>query len=139
LEGVKLGGNTIPTSESGEVLIPFVGRSYTFPYYSATDILHNRIPSDALLGKIVFVGTSATGLGDLHATSIQNPFPGVEIQATLVHGILRNDFSVKPAWTKGAHVVLVLLFGLISAFSFPYFGPRILASIMILFPPTMFF
>ena len=86
LEGIQLGSTVIPTDAHGQVLIPFIGRSYTFPYYSATDVLQDKLPKDALLGKILFVGTSATGEGDLKATAIQNPFPGVEVQATLANG-----------------------------------------------------
>lgn len=139
LEGIKLGNRVIPTDEHGQVLIPFVGRSYTFTYYSATDILKGNIPKDALLGKILFIGTSATGLGDLQATSIQNPFPGVEIQATLVHGMLENNFSYKPAWTLGANIFLTAFLGLIAAFLFPYLGPRTLSFIIIFFPPLLLF
>lgn len=139
LEGIKVGERLIPTDENGQVLIPFIGKSYTFPFYSATDILHNKINKDAIAGKILFVGTSATGLGDLHATAIQNPFPGVEIQATLVNGMLLNNFSYKPAWTFGANLVLTLLFGLIAAFLFPHLGPRLLGSIIIILPPTLLF
>lgn len=137
LEGIQLGSTIIPTDEKGEALIPFVGKSYTFPYYSAIDVMTGKLPKDALLGKILFVGTSATGLGDLHATAIQNPFPGVEIQATLVNGMLQDDFSYKPAWTYGANIVLTLLFGLISAFVFPYLGPRMLGAGIILLPPAL--
>ena len=137
LEGIQLGTRKIPTDAKGEVLIPFIGKSYTFPYYSATDVLNNKLPKDTLLGKILFVGTSATGLGDLTATAIQNPFPGVEIQATLVNGILTNDFSYKPAWTYGANIVLTILFGLISAVLFPYLGPRTLGLIIFLLPPSL--
>ncbi len=137
LEGIAIGSRVIPTDDKGQVLIPFIGRSYTFPYYSATDVLHNRIPADALLGKILFIGTSATGEGDLQATAIQSPFPGVEIQATLVNGMLMNNFSYIPAWTLGANLFLTLLFGLITAFVFPYLGPRTLGSIIILFPPAL--
>lgn len=139
LEGIALGSRVIPTDDKGQVLIPFIGGSYTFPYYSATDILHGNIPKDALLGKILFVGTSATGLGDLQPTSIENPFPGVEIQATLVNGILENDFSYKPAWTLGANLCLTLIFGLIAAFFFPYLGPRTLGAVVLLLPPGLLF
>ncbi len=139
LEGIKVGATIVPTDETGQALIPFIGKSYTFPYYSATDVLHNNLPKDTLLGKIVFVGTSATGLGDLHATAIQNPFPGVEIQATLVNGILTDDFSIKPAWTYGANIMLTLLLGIIASFAFPYFGPRILGMAMILVPAGLLF
>ena len=139
LEGVKHGSKVIPTDEAGQVLIPFIGKSYTFPYYSATDVLHGNIPKDALAGKILFVGTSATGLGDLNATAVQNPFPGVEIQATIANGILQDNFSESPEWTYGATIVLTVLFGLIATFIFPYLGPRLLALIVITLPIGLLF
>ncbi|EKD70313.1 MAG: hypothetical protein ACD_46C00572G0003 [uncultured bacterium] len=139
LEGIQIGQRTIPTDERGQVLIPFIGKSYTFPYFSATDVLHHEISPDALLGKILFIGTSATGLGDLKATAIQNPFPGVEIQATLANGLLENNFSYKPAWTFGANIFLTFLFGCIAAFIFPYLGPRTLGSIIVLLPISLLF
>ena len=139
LEGIKLGPYIIPTDAKGQVLIPFIGRSYTFPFYSATDVLRGNIAPNALSGKIVFVGTSATASGDLKPTAIQNPFPGVEIQATLVNGLLLNDFSYKPAWTFGAQLVITFLFGLLASILFVYLGPRMLSLIIIIFPPTLFF
>jgi adenylate cyclase len=137
LEGFMIGSQTIPTDEKGQVLIPFVGKSFSFPYYSATDVFHNNLPKDALLGKILFIGTTGTGLGDMHATAIESPFPGVEIQATLANGLLLNNFSQKPAWAYGASFVLTLLLGLLASFLFPYLGPKILAFIILLFPPTL--
>lgn len=139
LEGVQLGSIVIPTDRSGNVFIPFIGKSYTFPYYSAADVLEDKLPKDTLLGKIIFVGTSATGLGDLVPTAIQNPFPGVEIQATIVNGILANDFSYQPAWTYGANLFVLILFGLLSAWIFPYLGPRALGLIIIFVPLAMLF
>ena len=138
LEGVKFGSYTIPTDQRGLVYIPFVGKSYSFPHFSAVDILKDRIPKDTLLGKIVFVGTSATGLGDLQPSSVQNPFPGVEIQATIANGILLKQFSYKPAWTVGLDASITVLFGLIAAFLFPYLGPRFLALIIISFQSPCF-
>lgn len=136
LEGIQLGSQLIPTDAKGQVLIPFIGKSYTFPYYSATDVLHNKIPQDALLGKIVFIGTTALGLGDLQPTAIQSPYPGVEIHATLVNGILKKQFSSIPAWTRGAELFITVIFGIISAFLFPYLGPRMLALIVVVFPAS---
>lgn len=139
LEGVRLGSTLIPTDATGQSLIPFIGKSYTFPYYSATDVLHGKLPKDTLLGKILFVGTSATGLGDLKATSIQNPFPGVEIQATVASGILNDEFSYRPAWTYGANVTLTFLLGLIAAFLFPRLGPKTLGFTMLALPTGLLF
>ena len=139
IEGIQLNNTIISTNEKGEVLIPFIGKSYTFAYYSAIDVLNGTIPQDALLGKILFVGTSATGLGDLHASAIQNPFPGVEIQATLAQGLLKNNFSYQPSWIAGANFVIAILLGILCAVIFPYCGPRILSILIFLFPVALLF
>lgn len=137
LEGVKLGNVIIPTNEKGEVLIPFVGTSYTFPFYSATDVLHHKIPTDALLGKIVLIGSSATGLGDLHPTAIQNPFPGVEVQASIMNGMLQNKFSQKPYWTVGLNIVVIFILGILVSLIFPFYGARLIGTTIVLFPPIL--
>ncbi|MHB1221917.1 MAG: CHASE2 domain-containing protein [Gammaproteobacteria bacterium] len=134
IEGIKIGEITIPTDEKAQVLIPFIGGSYTFPYFSATAVLNHKVANGALFGKIVFVGTSATGLGDLQATSVQSPFPGVEIQASIAQGLLKNSFSSKPAWVYGANALLTLVLGLIAALLFPYLGPKVLSIIFISVP-----
>jgi len=139
MEGIQLGSQVITTDAKGQVLIPFIGRSYSFPYFSASDVLKGNLPKDTLLGKILFIGTSATGLGDLKATAIENAYPGVEVQATIAHGLLVNNFSYRPAWTLGANFALTILFGLIAAFAFPYLGPRVLGLIIIFVPSALLF
>jgi adenylate cyclase len=137
LEGLKVGSTIVPLDGTGQTLIPFIGTSYTFPYYSATDILHNRINKNAIQGKIIFVGTSATGLGDLKATAIQNPFPGVEVQATIANGILEDDFSYRPAWTYGATIVITIVLGIITSIAYPFFGPIVLGCLTLLLPMSL--
>src|SRR3990167_925540 len=139
LEGIQFGQNIIPTDEDGQVLIPFIGKSYTFPYISAIDVLHDKVPADAFTGKIVFIGSSATGLGDLKATAIGTPYPGVEIQASLVQGILTNSFSYQPAWAFGAILVLVIVLCSVASVFFPFLGPRILCILILCIPPILFF
>lgn len=134
LEGIKIGDHLIPTDEKARAIIPFIGKSFTFPYYSAIDVLNKKFPSDAFQGKIIFIGTSATGLGDLQTTAVQSAFPGVEIQATVANGILQNIFSYRPPWAIGAEVFLTILLGLMSIFIFPHLGPRFLSVLIILIP-----
>lgn len=138
LEAVEVGNYQIPTDITGQALIPFIGFSYTFPYYSATDVIHKRVPKNVLKDKIVFVGTSATGLGDLKATAVQSPYPGVEIQASMANGILKQNFSYRPAWVFGANLLLTILFGIITSIAFPFFGPRLLGTVALLLPISMF-
>lgn len=139
IEGILLGKQRIRTDENGLVFIPYIGGSYTFPYFSATDVLNNKLPADALLGKIVFIGTSATGEGDIKPTAIDIAYPGVEIQATIAYGLLKNSFAYKPAWTYGEELVVTILLGLTATFLFPYLGPKILSAIILIFPVLMFF
>lgn len=139
LEGVNIENHLIPTDSKARVIIPFQGKSFTFPYISATDLLHKNVPPDALLGKIVFIGTSATGLGDLQATSISTAFPGVEIQATIADGILNNTFSYRPAWSQGAEIFLTIVLGIFMAWGFPYLGPRSLTGCIILIPALLIY
>jgi len=137
LEGIKLREHIIPTDNQSQVIIPFLGNSFTLPYISATNVLHGNVPKEALEGKIVFVGSTATGLGDLHATSIQGVYPGVEVQASIAYGILSNTFSFKPAWSIGAEIFLTVFLGFIFIFSFPYLGPRVLSLLIILIPVAL--
>lgn len=137
LEGIKIGNHTIPTDIYSQVVIPFQGRSFTFPYFSASDVLNKKTPADAFSGKIVFVGTTAIGLSDLKATSAQNIFPGVEIQATIADGILKNNFSYRPNWSLGAELFLTGFFGILFALIFPYLGPRILLLLVVLIPTLL--
>lgn len=134
IEGIQLNDYVIPTDSHAQVIIPFIGSGFTYPYFSATDVLHKKIPEGALAGKIVFVGTSAIGLGDLKVTAIQNAYPGVEVHATVADGILKKNFAFKPAWATGAEVFLIVVLGLIFTGICPYLGPRILTLIIILFP-----
>lgn len=134
LEGIQIGDRLVPTDTKAQVIIPFPGRSYTLPFISATDVLHNKVQPHALEGKIVFVGTSAIGLGDLHATAIQPVYPGVEIQADIAYGMLQNTFSYKPAWSLGAELVITTILGLIFIFTFPYLGPRVMGLLIITIP-----
>ncbi len=139
LESIQLGQHIIPTDREGQALVPFRGGSFTFPTYSVIDILEGRLAPDALQGKIVFIGTSATGLGDLKPTAIQNVFPGIEIQATMAAGILDDVFSIQPDWAQGFEILLTIFPGLLFIFLFPRFGPRALSLFVIGIPACFMF
>ncbi len=132
LEGIQLGKQIIPTDDKSRVIIPFRGRKMTFKYYSATDVLNKKIAPHTLDGKLVFVGTSAIGLGDLQSTAIQNAFPGVEVHATIADGILTNNFAYTPPWASGAQLAITVLLGILLIFIFPFFGPGMLSLLTII-------
>ncbi len=107
---------------SGELLIRFRGKGRTFDYISAADVLSNRIPEGKVRGRIVFLGTSASGLKELKATPLDPVFPGVEVHATVVDNILKKDFLSRPKWTAGLESLGVLVLGLLSAWILAWTG-----------------
>ena len=127
LEWLQTGHQRIPVDERLRALIPYRGRFGSFPYVSAADVLSGDVPQDKLQDRIVLVGTSAPGLFDLRSTPVQNEYPGVEIHANLIAGILDNTIMEKPAYTLGAEFMHVLVVGLIMLF-LPLLSP-VLAAI----------
>ncbi|OGP75016.1 MAG: hypothetical protein A2V86_05545 [Deltaproteobacteria bacterium RBG_16_49_23] len=110
-----LNQTTIPLSSKGTLPIRFRGRGRTFDYVSAADILSNRIPDGKIRGKIVFIGTSASGLKELKSTPFDPVFPGVEVHATVVDNIIKRDFISRPKWAAAVESLGVIVFGFISA------------------------
>jgi len=113
----------VPVDESAATLIPYRGTQGSFPYLSIADALHGRLPVDALKGKIVIVGTTTPGLMDLRATPVATTYPGVEIHANLVAGMLDGNIKLKPAYVLGAEVLMLSLCGLVLALLLPLFSP----------------
>lgn len=111
LEWLQVGRSRIPIDERLRALVPYRGRHGSFPYVSAADVLSGTVNADQLQDRIVLVGTSAPGLFDLRSTPVQSEYPGVEIHANLIAGILDNQIMERPAYTLGVEFVHVLLAG----------------------------
>lgn len=113
----------IPVDESASSLIPYRGKQGSFRYLSIGDALHGRLPVEALKDRIVLVGTTTPGLMDLRSTPVETVYPGVEIHANLVAGILDGNIKLKPAYVLGAEVLMVGFAGLALALLLPLFSP----------------
>ncbi len=109
LEKLSLGNKHIAVDQQVRALVPYRGKSYSFPYVSATDVLSGQVDVAQLRDKIVLVGTTAPGLLDLRATPVESVYPGVEIHANLIAGILDGMIKERPAWAGGAELVLLLV------------------------------
>ncbi|MDI1351401.1 MAG: adenylate/guanylate cyclase domain-containing protein [bacterium] len=131
LEGIQLDQTIIPTDETGSMLIPFRVGAYAYPYISATDVLENRISNTEIANKIIFIGATATGLGDLKPAAVANNYPGVEVHASIASAILDNYFPSKPVWGRGLEFLLIISIGLLGAMLFPFLNATYLALISI--------
>ena len=123
LEWLDVGRYAVPVDRHVQALVPYRGRKGSFPYVSATDVLHGTADKSLLKGAIVLVGTTAPGLLDLRATPVGEAYPGVEVHANLIAGILDGRIRQLPEYTLGAEVLLLLVFGLTMAIMAPLLSP----------------
>ncbi|MFL6574073.1 MAG: CHASE2 domain-containing protein [Burkholderiales bacterium] len=118
-EWLKVGPLRIPVDDQAAALIPYRGNRYSFPYIPLADVMRDRVEPSALKGKIVLVGASAHGLYDLRSTPVGSVFPGVEIHANLIAGMLGSTIKQKPAFMANAELVLLVLGGVTLAILIP--------------------
>lgn len=134
IEHVSLDFYDIPTDGSGRVLIPYRGKQGNFSYVSATDVL-NREDLSGLIPEaaVAFLGTTAQGLFDWRATPVSPVYPGVEIHASILAGIMEQSFPYRPAWADGADFTYILVSGIILACLLPFVSPTLLLLISLFF------
>ncbi|MDX1810995.1 MAG: adenylate/guanylate cyclase domain-containing protein, partial [Gammaproteobacteria bacterium] len=129
LIGISIDQNFIPTTYLGEVYVPYRGDFPSYTYISVSDVLNKKVKPETLDGAIVLMGTSATGLLDMRATPVNNIFPGVEIHANVVSGILDNAIKYEPFDLQGLDFLLHLFIGLVLIFTLPRL--KVISSIAI--------
>jgi len=130
-----IGSLKIPVDHDVTTLVPFRGNAGSFRYISIADVLHDRVDLAQLKDKIILVGTTAPGLLDLRATPVSEVYPGVEVHANMIAGILDQNLKERPAYMVGAEVIWLLLIGIALSFLLPQLGPAkamlLIASIFV--------
>src|ERR1700693_1922587 len=96
----------------GPMMIDYEGDVATYPYVSIADVVRHKFPAGTFKGKIVLVGASATGIGDLRSTPCGGiNYPGVEIHANVIDNILNRYFLVRGANQVALDLLLIFLVG----------------------------
>jgi adenylate cyclase len=97
----------------GRMAINYRGPERTYPYYSIVDVVQHKLAAGTFKDKIVLVGASATGIGDLRTPPYGGiTYPGVEVHANAIdnmlnHGALKRG-AVQELWDIG----LIWFFGI---------------------------
>jgi adenylate cyclase len=131
LEGLELAGRPIPIDPQGAVLVPYRGPAGSFPYVSIADVINGKLEDPSILeGRIALVGATAPGMEDLRTTPFGSIYPGVEIHANVIAGILDSSFRWEPAYTAAAEMMTVTAFGVLGALLLPVLSP-LLSSLML--------
>jgi len=133
LEGLEMNSQRIPIDPQGAVLVPYRGPAGSFPYISSATIMAGEVSDPSVLeGKIALIGATAPGLEDLRSTPFGSIYPGVEVHANVVAGILDNSFRWEPAYTAAAEMLAVVFFGILGALILPILSPIVSTLITVI-------
>ena len=113
----------IPVDENVAALIPYRGPERSFVYLSAVDVLQGKVAAEKLAGRAVLIGTTAPGLMDLRATPVGATYPGVEIHANLLAGMLDGKIKDKPSYVLAVEALQVAILGGMLVFLLPLLAP----------------
>ncbi len=110
LELVYDGGSAIiPTDRNGRLALNFLGPQKSFTYISAKDVIANTFDKTLVKDKIILFGATSVGLMDLRATPFDNALPGIEVHATAIENMIKQDYLQEPDWSEGATTLLLIV------------------------------
>ncbi|HET7922877.1 MAG TPA: adenylate/guanylate cyclase domain-containing protein [Gammaproteobacteria bacterium] len=109
LDALSVGDDVIPVNHDLAALVPFRGPMRSFPYVSAASVMDGTADAAVLKDAIVYVGTTAAGLQDLRTTPVGQAYPGVEVHANFLSGVLDHRIkNAQPQYGSGALILLLL-------------------------------
>jgi adenylate cyclase len=113
IAGVSIGERQIPLDEDGRLLVRYRGPERTFSAVSIADILGGKADAALLRDRVVLIGNTAQGIGDIRVTPYGRAFPGVEVRANIIEGLLEGDILNRPDWMKLVDVAGMIVIGLV--------------------------
>jgi CHASE2 domain-containing sensor protein/signal transduction histidine kinase len=119
MDVVASGKRRSPETVGG--LIAFAGSAGSFPTIKAASVLRGELPPELLQGRLVLVGATAQGLGDLHSTPFKL-MSGLEVHANILDNLLSRRLIVESDFPARALMALTPLW--LVLFSFRRLRPR---------------
>ena len=126
VRAVAVPGLEVPTDGNGQFWVHF-NKHDPARYVSAADVLHGRSPTDRFNGRLVLIGTSATGLLDIKTTPVEPAMPGVEVHAQILESVLTQALLARPNYAIAVELVAAVVFGIAIIIA----APMLPASIVI--------
>ena len=147
---VYAAGRAVPISETGSLLINFLGPPSTperigvVPIVSLVDVLNGVLDHSQVRDKIVLIGWTTRGVDEFATPTTANTrMWGVEVQANAIETILSERYlrTASPTMTTGLIVVLSLFSALLVAALGPFLatiGAVILIGLYLLIAAILF-
>jgi adenylate cyclase len=124
VEGVRVGQFSVPTTSNGDLWL-YYHRPDPALSIPAKDLLGFGYQRNApkIAGHIVLIGTSASGLLDLHTTTLGSNVPGVSIHAQAIDQIISGKFLTRADWVEGAEIAGFAALGIFTVLVTLSLGP----------------
>jgi len=128
----------VAPDDIGRIMINYQGAVRTYHYVSLADVVAHSFPPGTFRGKIVLVGASATGIGDLRSTPYGGlDYPGVEIHANVIDNMLNQNFLQRGPRQVLWDLILIFLCGLPLGLWLALAKPRwLLLGLLLIVPLT---
>lgn len=117
LNHIKVGDIEIPTDADGGIWLNF-RPSNPGAYLPAWEVLTGASEAGEINGRMMLIGTSAPGLVDLRATSLDSAIAGVEVHAQAIEHILSGRSLTRPDYSLAAELAVIIVLGLLLSIIF---------------------
>ena len=106
---LKFGDRPIATASDYALPISYYGPRRTIRTVSAANLLDGQIDKEAIQGRIIVLGATATGAGDFFPTPFNSLMPGVEIISTAITHLVAGDGVVRDGTVRVVEAITTIL------------------------------
>ncbi|KRR07241.1 adenylate cyclase [Bradyrhizobium jicamae] len=110
---LTFGDRPIATASDYALPISYYGPRHTIRTISAANVIDGQIDRQAIQGRIVVIGATATGAGDFFPTPFDSLMPGVEIISTAITHLVAGDGLVRDRTVRIAEAATTVLLPLL--------------------------
>jgi len=130
LERIEAGPYRFNTQRDATGLINYTGPYGSYKHFSMADVIDGIVPPSVFKDKIVFVGATALGIGDIRNTPFESSgnYMGVEIHANVLDNMLNSDkrgrgFLRRSDTEVAIDVAMIVVLGLGLGYLFGWLKP----------------
>ncbi len=129
LERIRFGRHLLRPWHDGSAIINYTGSYGTYQHYSMWDVMNGEVPPGTFRGKMVLVGATALGIGDIRNTPFEGPvYMGVEVHANIIDNLLHSEKKGRTFLIRGfdeemIDLGFIVVFGLLFGFLFSRITP----------------
>ncbi len=123
---VRVGNDTRDLDAQGQIPLVFYGPQGVFDTVSL-----RALPDAPLNGRIILIGSTATGVGDAFTTPFDPALPGVEAHATLLGNMLDGSSLTRTNASAALGMILALVAAILAFLAASRAGPWIAAGLLV--------